>query len=134
MAGSFPGSNSTSTTGPMTWTILPWLMCGSLELRFDGLAEGFGPADDIQELLRDALLAGFVVLGGQEIDHLARVLGRGFHGGHAGAVLAGRRLHEGAVHLGRDVTRQQRGKNGLGARLLKVFLLRPIVGVVFLGT
>ncbi len=26
MAGSWPGSNSTSTTGPMTWTILPLLM------------------------------------------------------------------------------------------------------------
>src|SRR5262245_29441511 len=108
MAGSLPGSNSTSTTGPMTWTILPWLMRRSSWLRFDGLAQGFRPADDIQELLGDALLAGLVVLDGQKIDHVARVLGRRLHRGHAGAVFTCDRLHEGAVHLDGHVPRQQR--------------------------
>src|SRR5262252_1498616 len=115
MEGSFPGSNSTSTTGPITWTILPWLICGSLELRFHRLTEGFGSAHDVQELLRDALLARLVELDGQHIDHLARVLGG--------------RLHGRAIHLDGHVARKERSENGLGARLVDVLLLRPLLAV-----
>src|SRR5215470_11290381 len=129
MEGSFPGSNSTSTTGPITWTILPWLICGSLELRFHRLTEGFGSAHDVQELLRDALLARLVELDGQHIDHLARVLGGRLHGRHAGTVLPRRRLHERAIHLDGHVARKERSENGLGARLVDVLLLRPLLAV-----
>src|SRR6266478_324628 len=131
MAGSFPGSNSTSTTGPMIWTILPWLIeqvpfCTRL-LGFDCLAKRFRPADDIQELLRDALLTGLVVLDGQQMDHLARVFAGRFHGRHPRPVLAGRRLHERSIDLDRDVARQERGQDGLGTRLVEIFLLGPRV-------
>src|SRR5713226_166626 len=144
MAGSLPTSNSTSTTGPMTWTILPWLISRFLSvlaiysalgskctraLRFNGLPESFSAADDIQELLGDALLAGLVVLNGQQIDHLARVLRRGLHRRHARAVLAGRGLHERAVDLGRHVARQERGEDGLGAGLVEVLLLRSPIAI-----
>src|SRR5260370_38479408 len=129
MAGSFPGSNSTSTTGPMIWTILPWLIdrvpfCTRL-LGFDCLAKGFRPADDVQELLGDALLAGLVVLDGQHMDHLARVLAGRFHGRHARPVFAGRRLHERAVNLDRDVARQEGGQDGFGTGLVGIFLPGP---------
>src|SRR5215510_15909677 len=133
MEGSFPGSNSTSTTGPITWTILPWLICGSLELRFHRLTEGFGSAHDVQELLRDALLARLVELDGQHIDHLARVLGGRLHGRHTGTVLARRRLHERAVHLDGHVAREERGQDGLGARLVDVPLLRLVLVVVVIA-
>src|SRR5262244_2351706 len=126
MAGSFPGSNSTSTTGPITWTILPWLMCGSLDLRFHGFSEGFGSPHDVQELLRNALLARLVELDGQDVDHLPGVLGGGLHGRHAGAVLPRRRLHERAIHLDGHVPREKGRENGLGARLVDVLLLRPL--------
>src|SRR5262249_61625743 len=126
MEGSVPGSNSTSTTGPITWTILPWLICGSLELRFHRLTEGFGAAHDVQELLRDALLTRLVELDGQHIDHLARVLGSGFHSRHAGAIFSRCRLHERAVHLDGHMPREERGENGLGARLAHCLLRRPL--------
>src|SRR5215475_11818850 len=131
MAGSLPGSNSTSTTGPMTWTILPWLMRRSSWLRFDGLAKRFRSTDDIQELLRDPLLAGLVVLDGQEVDHVAGVLGRGFHGRHAGAVLARHRLHERTVHLRGHVPRKQRSQDRLRPGLVDVLVLRFRIRVAF---
>src|SRR5215468_1155361 len=132
MEGSFPGSNSTSTTGPITWTILPWLICGSLELRFHRLTEGFGSAHDVQELLRDALLTRLVELDGQHIDHLARVLGGRLHGRHAGTVLPRRRLHERAIHLDGHMAREERGQDDLGARLVDVLLRRPLLAVFLL--
>src|SRR5262245_33316992 len=110
MAGSRPGSNSTSTTGPMTCTIFPWLMLpvpffarlgrrGPSPATSSGspcpLLERLGAAHDIEQLLRDLLLTGFVVLDGQHADHVLGVLGGGFHGRHPRAVLAGQRLHEG---------------------------------------
>src|SRR3990167_3976564 len=136
MAGSLPGSNSTSTTGPMTWTMVPWLMTGPFPpSRYASTDwKGFRPADNVQELLRDALLAGLVVLDGQEIDHLAGVLGRGLHGRHARSVLPGHGLHERPEDLGRHVARQERVEDGLGAGLVEVLLLRSrAVATAILG-
>src|ERR1700674_4681569 len=114
MFGSWPGSNSTSMTGPMIWTIFPVLMLPLLFIsspRTAGpqprdvlrlalpLLEGFGAADDVEQLLRDLLLACLVVLDREDFDHFLGVRGGRFHGGHARAVLARSRLHERAVDL-----------------------------------
>ena len=52
------------------------------------------------------------------LDHLLGVLGRGFHGRHAGAVLAGHRFHQRAVdlHASRGAAAARRGwPRGLGS-------------------
>src|SRR5262245_51830630 len=97
MAGSWPGSNSTSTTGPMIWTIFPVFIRSPL--RLCSLLERFGAAHDVEQLLGDLFLAGLVVLDREDLDHLLGVRGRGFHGGHPRAVLARGRLHQRAVDL-----------------------------------
>src|SRR5438445_3554514 len=71
------------------------------------LLEGFGAADDVEQLLGDLLLARLVVLDGENLDHLLRVLRRRLHRGHPRAVLAREGLHEGTEDLGPYVARQQ---------------------------
>src|SRR5262245_37488976 len=119
MAGSLPGSNSTSTTGPITWTILPSLM-RMLPSGLGARAEGLRAADDVEQLLRDPLLARLVVADRQETDQLLGVLGGGFHGRHPRPVLSGRGFQQRAVELGLDVPRQERVEDGLGVGLVQV--------------
>src|ERR1700694_5611683 len=139
MLGSWPGSNSTSMTGPMIWTIFPVLMRSpfmgglaagppnppharrapgnpgrSSTLRLGPLLEGFGAADDVEQLLRDLLLACLVVLDREDFDHFLGVRGGRFHGGHARAVLARSRLHERAVDLHAYVAGQQLAQDLFG--------------------
>src|SRR5262245_4175197 len=113
MAGSLPGSNSTSTTGPITWTILPSLM-RTLPSGLGAHAERLRAADDVEQLLRDPFLARLVVTDSQETDEVLGILGRGFHGRHSGAVLPGRGFEQRAVELGLYVPRQERVEDGLG--------------------
>src|SRR5262249_4131025 len=110
MAGSLPGSNSTSTTGPITWTIRPsltalpsdrtWMAAAARrgaaarDLRLGAHAQPLGPADDVEQLLGDPLLPRLVVADGQGADQLLGVLGRRFHRGHPRPVLARRRLEQ----------------------------------------
>src|SRR5260370_5484969 len=103
MGATLPGSSPASTTGALPCTILPWFISIPPRLRLDRLSERFGAADDVQELLGDALLAGLVVLDREHADHLLGVLGGRFHRGHARTVLARHRLHQGPVHLGGHV-------------------------------
>src|SRR5262249_56731997 len=120
MAGSPPGSNSMSTTGPMTCTIFPMLMPRLLRSACAACLEGFRAADDVEQLLGDLLLARLVVLDRQDVDHLLGVLGGRLHRRHASAVLAGQRLHQSAVDLHAHVARQQVAQNAARARLVDV--------------
>src|SRR5262245_5113295 len=116
MAGSLPGSNSTSTTGPITWTIRPSLtalpsdrtMKVARALRLGAHAQRLGTADDVEQLLGDPLLPRLVVADGQGADQVFRVLGRRLHRGHPRPVLARRRLEQRPVDPDLDVLRQQR--------------------------
>src|SRR5579863_1024904 len=112
ISGRSPPANSTSTTGPMTWTTLPWLVDCTLLMTLCVLStdfwatlstklafEGLGPAHDLHQLLGDGGLAGAVVLKREVGDHLFGVVGRAVHGGHARAQLGGDRLKETAVDL-----------------------------------
>src|SRR5436305_14743743 len=95
MPGTSP-SNSTSTTGPMTWTILPLLtalppgafpVIGSFI--FPCLTERHLAADDFEQFLGDIALAQLVVFERQVLDEILGVIGGVFHGDHAGALFAG---------------------------------------------
>src|SRR5215468_6763994 len=99
MAGSRPGSNSTSTTGPMTWTIFPVLML---------------------RLLAYLFLTRLVELDRQDVDHLLGVLRRRLHRRHARAVFADQRLHEGLEDLRSHVPREQLVEDRLRIRLVEV--------------
>src|SRR5512138_2754314 len=107
MSGSPPGGNSTSTTGPMTWVILPlWTFAVAMS-SFPELLERLGAAHDLHQLLRDVGLARPVVLESERRDHLLGVLRRRLHRAHAGAVLAGGRLEQRAPDLHGDVAGEE---------------------------
>ena len=55
--------------------------------------------DDLNKLRRNATLTRAVVLEGEGVDHLAGVLRRVLHGGHARGLLGGGALHERVVQL-----------------------------------
>src|SRR5262249_42906906 len=94
---SFPAGNSTTTTGTMIWTTVH---CVSIlrdlfpMVRGGSSTESRGPRDDLDQFLGDARLARAVVLEGEGVDHLPRVLRCGVHRGHARAVLGRVRLEE----------------------------------------
>src|SRR6185436_16739332 len=91
-SGSFSGSNSTSRTGPMTWTTLP-----TFAPDLDSVAAFFGAAllwvamsssltskclgstDDLCQLLRDLRLPCAVERAPQDVEHVARRVGRILH-------------------------------------------------------
>src|SRR5512145_1991599 len=127
MAGSLPGSNSTSTTGPITWTILPslirWLPSG-----LGAGAERFRPADDVEQFLRNPLLARLVVADRELPDQLLGVLGGGFHGRHPRPVLPRRGFQQRVVELGLDVPRQERVEDGRRIGLVQVIDARALAG------
>src|SRR3954462_7252534 len=137
MAGRWP-SNSTSTTAPMICTRRPvataWPVAGpgaaffgaaglraagflavaasDMAVSFDFRLERFGAGDDLDQLLGDLRLACTVILLGEGGDHVAGIAGRIVHRGHLRGVEAGLVFQRGREDLGRDVARQQLGKDG----------------------
>src|SRR5579862_1433271 len=108
-------SKLTSTTGPMICEILPVLL---IVLSLQRL----GASDDVQEFLRDARLAGVVVLEGQRADDVARAVRRVPHGVHPGRVLAGHRFQDQPVEAHLDVAGRELGQD-LGRLGLEVVLV-----------
>src|SRR4030042_2191387 len=102
MGGSFPDSNITSSTGPITWRIFPmlWFVLLCVLIRFLPVGprrtsfQRLGAAHDLHQLLGDCRLAGAVVQKRQAVDHLGCVVGRGIHRRHPGTVLARRALKQ----------------------------------------
>src|SRR5215813_6846199 len=132
--GSLPGGNSTSTTAPMTWLILPVTpgaaptstACSvACAIGLLLLAQGLRPTDDVHELRRDRGLTHLV--GGQRerFDHVACRLRGVLHGNHPRRVLAGLVLQHGLVHEGFDIPWQERIENHLRVRLVDVVSYRP---------
>src|SRR6267143_3657675 len=91
-SGSCSGSNSTSRTGPMTWTTLPTLCFDSVFVAMILPLEGFRAADDFGQLLRDLRLTRAVEGALQDRQHVLPGVGRVLHRGPPGAVLGRRGL------------------------------------------
>src|SRR5690606_38639154 len=113
-SGNWPGGNSTSTTGPMTWTTRPTRLLslmapasftpprpraqrqaigpapppagGASSVGTD--VKGLSPAHDLRNLFRDRRLPRPVERERQRPDHLRGVVRRGTHRAHSGGVLA----------------------------------------------
>ena len=82
--GQLGRSNSTSTTGPMTWTTRP-IELGDKVGSHDALPlERLGAADDLDQLLGDRRLASAVVLKRERSIMSPAFLRRVVHRGHAG--------------------------------------------------
>src|SRR5713101_337184 len=115
MAGSFPSANSTSRTGPMTWTTRPTFASairGVLLLVTGPFSfQSRRPGDDLDQFLGDPRLAGAVVVQGQRIDHVSRVLRRRVHRGHARGVLGRRGLEQDLEDDELQVPRQETGED-----------------------
>src|SRR3981081_2795871 len=114
MLGRSSPSNSTSTTGPMTWTTCPFCLASvrrepSFDSDFLGFSavgmcvvglcvvrrsacESVSAADDLQQLGGDGLLAHLVGGQGEITDELVGVVGGVAHGDHACRLLAGQVL------------------------------------------
>src|SRR5436190_23227669 len=91
-SGKCSASNSTSSTGPMTWTILPMFFIAVVAamiapgllfvaLSFDagrGLSalQRRGAADDLRDLLRDVRLTRAIGGPTQDVQHVRRVIPR----------------------------------------------------------
>src|SRR4030067_3265257 len=113
--------NSTSTTGPMTWTTRPilsfawsfvmgfsaWLLLGH---RVDG-------RHYLQQLLGDRGLADLVQAEDQITDELLGGFSRIFHGHHPGRLFGRLRLEIGMKDLGFQVEFEQRLEHGAGGRV-----------------
>src|SRR4051794_9202150 len=127
ISGSEPTGNSTSTTGPMTWTTRPAgrspVSAGVVSVSVMScplsvvLGERFGAADDLGDLGGDLGLPRAVGVARQDLDELVRVVGRGLHGAAAGGVLGRGRVEQAREDAALDVARQQRVEDVLGARL-----------------
>src|SRR5437867_3059284 len=72
MAGSLPGSNSTSTTGPMTWTIFPVLMPPLLASALPHRPLQRHRSELVVDQM-DLVHLALEVLGDEQIGELARV-------------------------------------------------------------
>src|SRR5262245_20613371 len=102
MGGSLPAAKRTSTTGPKIWATVPVLVPSATELLtlvvlmgVRGrlwLAQDLGAADDVEQLLRDALLALAVVLLAEDALHLGGRVGRVLHRDAPHGVLGGDRF------------------------------------------
>src|SRR5471030_1439619 len=118
MGGMLFSANCTSTTGPMTWTILPVFILKRLKgggvRKLSGAELGGG---DLEDFLRDAGLAGLVVLEREVAEQLRRVVLGRLHGNHARAVLGSLRLQRLVMHLAVEIKREQRREDVSGIRL-----------------
>src|SRR5450631_2712383 len=103
MGGMVFSANCTSTTGPMTWTILPVFIlgkCGSagvdwkIKLRGRELRGG-----DLEDFLRDAGLAGLVVFEREVAEEFRGVVLRGLHRDHARTVLGSLGVEDFVINL-----------------------------------
>src|SRR4051812_48664358 len=98
MPGSLPDSlKSTSTTAPMTWTMVPWLLI--LLVFGERLAERDLRGGDFENFGGDGGLADLVVFEGQVLDELLGVVGRILHRDHPRAVLGGAAVVEHLINL-----------------------------------
>src|SRR6185295_18159370 len=103
MAGSAPG-NSTSTTGPTTWTIMPVFIRSAPRADLQvGLSLRRRSAGDLEQLLRDVSLPQLVVFEPQLPDHLGRTVGRPLHRHHPRALFARLRVQQDDVDEHVDV-------------------------------
>src|SRR5215472_3283214 len=89
-SGMDSGSNSTSSTGPITCTTRPVAFLSTFDFlgaALDFVAIGFlsvecfGTADDFGELLRDLALPRPVIRPLEDVEHLTGVIGRVLHRG-----------------------------------------------------
>src|SRR3989304_4279495 len=119
-AGSWPGSNRTSTTGPITWTMFPLFMIPSPPSGSWLSLERLGAADDLHQLLGDRGLAGAVHLQREPGDHIHGVVGRRIHRRHPGAVLSRHRLEEDPEDLRLHVLGEEDLPDLLPGRLVEV--------------
>src|SRR5262245_34759872 len=118
MAGT-PLSNSTSTTGPMTWTTRPTFSVAMISSPSAGSLRA-GPGDHLDDLLGDGGLAHLVHVEREAVDHLFRVVAGRVHGRHARPVLRRRRLQHRAPDLDLDVLGQDLVEDLPGRRLVDV--------------
>src|SRR5256714_11383945 len=152
-SGWSPGSNSTSTTAPMTWLIRPSRttflfgalgacaasVLGAFALDFairappSSRARGLGAAHDLHQLGRDAGLAHLVREKRQGVDQVSGGIGCVLHRDHLGRVLACLVLQHGLKHLGLDVARKQPIQHGLRFGLVDVVGPRPCLAGLSLG-
>src|SRR6478736_8229273 len=108
MGGMVFSANCTSTTAPMTWTILPWLLMTEKRRGWVFKSVGReGRGGDLEDFLRDAGLAGLVVFEGEVADQLRGVVLRGLHRDHARAVLGGLGVENQLVEPAVDVEREE---------------------------
>ena len=91
---------------------------GSCSLLF---VQGFRGGDDFQKLLGDGRLPHFIQEQGQCTDHVAGVARGQVHGHHARHLFGGHGLQQDLVDGSRDVARQQRLENRVGAGLKNIF-------------
>src|SRR5213594_1060344 len=105
-SGSFSGSNSTSSTGPMTWTTLPTLCLVSPAGFFGAFfvlvaivpqvlsLQSLRPTDDLRQLLRNLRLPCPIVRALQQLDDVPGVVGGVLHRGPLRAEERRRGFHE----------------------------------------
>src|SRR5438132_2634068 len=109
ISGSWPGGNSTSTTGPITRTTLPFAcpFCSAIGplLLSRCLPECLGTADDLRDLRRDLRLALLVRDAAQHLDQLVRVVGRRLHRPAPGRALRRGGLEHRRPHFRDEVLR-----------------------------
>src|SRR6266508_80699 len=145
-SGWSPGSNSTSTTAPMTWLIRPsrsvFLVAGFCAFGFafaisvppsSGAGRGFGAADDLHQFGRDAGLAHLVRVKRQRVDEVAGGVRRVLHRDHLGRVLAGLVLEHGLEDLRLHVSRKQPVEDRFGLRFVDVVGARALLVAFALG-
>src|SRR5467141_3193622 len=137
-SGCSPGGNSTSTTAPITWLTWPSLLvflsafgtCFVLAISkcppSARRPHGFGAANDLHELCRDAGLAHLVCVQSQRVDQVAGGIGRVLHRDHLGRVFARLVLQHCLEHLRLDISRQQAVEHRLGVGLVDVVGSRSV--------
>src|SRR6478736_1484421 len=124
MGGMVFSANCTSTTAPMTWTILPWLLMTEKRRGWVFKLVGReGRGGDLEDFLRDAGLAGLVVFEGEVADQLGRIVLGGLHRDHARAVLGGLGVEDELVEPAVDVEREQGIEHDGGVRFKKDFAI-----------
>src|SRR5580704_3732793 len=129
-SGCSPGGNSTSTTAPMTWLTWP-----SVVFFFSVLGaclvfainppsarrpHGFGAANDLHQLCRDAGLAHLVREQRERVDQVAGGVGRVLHCDHLGRVLARLVLQHRLEDLRLHVTGKQAVEHRFRVRFVDV--------------
>src|SRR3712207_3727610 len=122
-SGSVSDSKATSSTGPMTWTILPVVRPAvavaillSVRPALLSARQRRRAADDLRDLLRDPRLPRAVVGPPEDVEHLPRVVGRVLHRRPPRRLLGGRRLDERTVDGVAHVGGQQLAEYRLGRR------------------